>query len=88
MRLQEILKQPQYEPVNLADQVMVLYAAINGYADSVPVDKIKDWEEALLRHLNGSAPDVAAVIDKEKAISKETEEKLKKTLVVFSASWA
>ena len=88
LRLQEILKQPQYKPVSLADQVMVLYAAINGFADSVPVDKIKDWEESLLRHLNGSAPDVGAVIDKEKVISKETEEKLRKTLEVFSASWA
>jgi F-type H+-transporting ATPase subunit alpha len=88
LRLQEILKQVQYDPVNLADQVMVLYAATNGYADHVSVDKIRDWEEALLRHLNGSAPDVSSAIDKEKAISKETEDKLKKALEVFSAAWA
>ena len=88
LRLQEILKQVQYEPVNLADQVIVLYAATNGYADHVSVDKIKDWEEALLRHLNGSAPDVSSAIEKDKAISKETEDKLKKALEVFSAGWA
>jgi F-type H+-transporting ATPase subunit alpha len=88
LRLQEILKQVQYDPVNLADQVMVLYAATNGYADHVSVDKIRDWEEALLRHLNGSAPDVSSAIDREKAISKETEDKLKKALEVFSAAWA
>jgi F-type H+-transporting ATPase subunit alpha len=88
LRLQEILKQVQYDPVNLADQVMVLYAATNGYADHVSVDKIRDWEEALLRHLNGSAPDVSSAIDKENAISKETEDKLKKALEVFSAAWA
>jgi F-type H+-transporting ATPase subunit alpha len=67
---------------------MVLYAATNGYADHVSVDKIRDWEEALLRHLNGSAPDVSSAIDREKAISKETEDKLKKALEVFSAAWA
>ena len=88
LRLQEILKQPQYEPVNLADQVVVLYAAINGYADNVSVDKIKDWESALLRHINGSATDVCSAIEKEKAISKETEEKLMKALQVFTNSWA
>lgn len=88
MRLQEILKQPQYEPVKLADQVMVLYAAIHGYADNIAIDKIKNWEQALLRHLNGSAPDVSNSIDKDKVISKETEEKLKKALDVFTASWA
>lgn len=88
LRLQEILKQPQYEPVNLADQVVVLYAAINGYADNVSVDKIKNWESALLRYINGSAPDVCSAIEKDKAISKETEEKLMKALQVFTASWA
>lgn len=88
LRLQEILKQPQYEPVNLADQVVVLYAAINGYADNVSVDKIKNWESALLRYINGSAPDVCSAIEKDQAISKETEEKLMKALQVFTASWA
>lgn len=88
LRLQEILKQPQYEPVPLAEQVMVLFAALNGYADSVNVDKIKEWEAALIRHINGAASDIYKTIELEKAISSETEEKLRKTLEVFSASWA
>lgn len=88
LRLQEILKQVQYAPVNMGDQVVVLYAATNGFADHVSIEKIKDWEEALLRHINGSAPDVSTAIEKEKSITKETEEKLKKALEVFSASWA
>lgn len=88
LRLQEVLKQPQYEPVSLSDQVIVLYAAINGYADGVNLERIIDWEAALLRHVNGSAADIGTTIEKEKAISSATEEKLKKALEIFSASWA
>jgi len=88
LRLQEVLKQPQYEPVSLADQVIVLYAAINGYADGVNLDRIKDWETALLRHVNGSNADIGSSIEKDKAIKSDTEEKLKKALDVFLASWA
>ncbi len=88
LRLQEILKQPQYEPVPLAEQVIVLFAALNGYADKVNVDRIKEWEAALIRHINGSASEISKVVDAEKAISKETEEKIRKTLDVFSSSWA
>lgn len=88
LRLQEILKQPQYEPVRLSDQVVVLYAAINGYADNVAVDRIKAWEEALIRHINGSATEVIAAIERDNAIKPETEDKLKKVLEVFTGSWA
>lgn len=88
LRLQEILKQPQYEPVPLAEQIIVLYAALNGYADDVNIDRIKDWESALIRHVNGSASEIISAIDKEKALSSETETRLQKTLEVFSTSWA
>ena len=88
LRLQEILKQPQYEPVSLADQVVVLYAAINGFADNVAVDRIKAWEEALIRHINGSAAEVITAIERDKAIKSGTEEKLKKVLEIFSNRWA
>ena len=88
LRLQEILKQAQYEPVPLADQVIVLYAAVNGYADNVAISRIKDWELALIRHFNGSESEIMNAIVNQKAISKETEEKLKKALEVFTSTWA
>ena len=88
LRLQEILKQPQYEPVPLADQVIVLYAAVNGYADEVAISRIKDWEQSLIRHFNGSESEIINAIVNQKAISKEVEEKLKKALEVFSSTWA
>lgn len=88
LRLQEILKQSQYEPVPLSEQVIVLYAAVNCYADNISVERIKDWEKSLIRHIHGSEADLIKQIDLEKALSKDTEEKLKATLDVFSKTWA
>jgi len=88
LRLQEILKQPQYEPVPLAEQVIVLFAALNGYADKINVDRIRDWEIALIRHISGSDSEISKAIETEKVLSKDTEEKLRKAIDVFTTSWA
>jgi F-type H+-transporting ATPase subunit alpha len=88
LRLQEILKQPQYEPIQLPEQVILLYAAVNGYADGVAVERMKEWESALIRHISGSSSDIATSIAREKRITPTTEEKLKSSLEIFSNSWA
>jgi len=88
LRLQEILKQAQYEPVALAEQVIVLFAVLNGYADKIKIERMKEWETALLKHINGSASEISKAIETEKALNKETEEKLHKTLEIFSNSWS
>ena len=88
LRLQEILKQAQYEPVALSEQVIVLFAVLNGYADKIKIERMKEWETALLKHINGSASEISKAIETEKALNKETEEKLHKTLEIFSNSWA
>jgi len=88
LRLQEVLKQAQYEPVALAEQVIVLFAVLNGYADKTKIERMKEWETALLKHINGSASEISKAIETEKALNKETEEKLRKTLEIFSNSWA
>lgn len=88
LRLQEILKQAQYEPVALSEQVIVLFAVLNGYADKIKIERMKEWETALLKHINGSASEISKAIENEKALNKETEEKLHKTLEIFSNSWS
>lgn len=88
LRLQEVLKQPQYEPVQLAEQVILLYAAVNGYADNVAIEKMKEWESALIRHISGYSTEISVSIAEEKRITPEMEEKLKKSLEVFNNSWA
>ncbi len=87
-RMQEILKQPQYEPMPLEQQVMVLYAGTNGFADTVPVERMKKWEADLLRYLTTSHPEIGKDIAEKKQITPETEKKLREALAAFQATWA
>jgi F-type H+-transporting ATPase subunit alpha len=57
-RMQEILKQPQYEPVSLEHQVMIIFAATQGFADEVPVEAMNQWQGDLVRFLDLSYPEV------------------------------
>lgn len=86
-RLQEILKQPQYEPLELEEEVVAIFAGTRGYADEVPVDRITDWERALLRNIESSHPEVIGEIAKKKEISEETESKLRDAILAFMKSW-
>ncbi|HEY3230717.1 MAG TPA: F0F1 ATP synthase subunit alpha [Roseiflexaceae bacterium] len=61
-RLQETLKQPQYQPIPIEDQVAILYAATNGYLDDVPVGKIGQWKEDFLQYLHTAHPEVGRLI--------------------------
>ena len=88
LRLQEILKQPQYEPIPLEDQVVVLYAGTNGYADSIPLDKVKEWQVDLLRWISSSYPHILKSIVSEKMIQPEIEKELKDALTLFASSWS
>jgi F-type H+-transporting ATPase subunit alpha len=86
-RLQEILKQPQYEPANIESQVIVIYAGTNGYADDVDLDRMREWETSLVRFMASSYPELGRTIVEEKRISDEIEERLKSALETFRSSW-
>jgi F-type H+-transporting ATPase subunit alpha len=87
MRLQEILKQPQYEPVSLENQVMTLFAGANGFIDEIPAEKVKNWETAMLRNMETSYPMIGKDIAEKGMITPDTEEKLRQALKDFNASW-
>ncbi len=87
LRLQEILKQPQYEPMSLENQVMALFAGVNGFVDHVPVDRVKAWENAFLRYMESSHPDIGKDIQEKKMITPETEARLREAIQGFNAAW-
>ncbi len=86
-RMQEILKQAQYEPMSLDSQVMVLYAGTNGFADTVPVERMKKWEADLVRYLVSAHPEVGKDINEKKQITQDNEKKLREALSAFQAAW-
>jgi F-type H+-transporting ATPase subunit alpha len=82
-RISEVLKQPQYTPMSLDKQVTILYAAINGYLDDVPVDKATTFEISFHRFMEANHPEIGKTINKDKEISEKTEEALKKAITEF-----
>jgi F-type H+-transporting ATPase subunit alpha len=86
-RLQEILKQPQYQPVSLADMVITIFAGINRHADKVEIDQMADWETSLLNHMATSHPDIITTIAPKKQITEAKEEKLHTVLPEFNKPW-
>ena len=82
-RITEILKQPQYAPMPVEKQVMILYAAINGYIDDIPLDKVVVFETNFHQFMEANHPEIGETIAKEKDITAETEEALKAAILEF-----
>ena len=79
-RIREILKQPQYQPMPVEKQVLIIYAATKKYLIDIPVEKILDFEKALFEYVDTKYPEVPEAIRTEKVISDETEAKLVKAI--------
>ena len=86
-RMQEILKQPQYQPAELVDQVIVLFAGTNGFADGVALDKMEQWQAELIRFMATSYPEVGKDIIAKKAITDDNRAALVKALEAFRTGW-
>jgi F-type H+-transporting ATPase subunit alpha len=79
----EVLKQGQYSPLSVEQEVAVLYALSRGYLDTVPADKIRSWEKEFLEYLASEGEDVLSAIREKKALDEETEAMLKGKIVEF-----
>ncbi|MBW4518390.1 MAG: F0F1 ATP synthase subunit alpha [Scytolyngbya sp. HA4215-MV1] len=86
-RLREILKQPQYSPLSVADQVAIIYAGINGYLDEIPVDKITEFTTGLRDYLKTSKPKYGEILRSGKQLSDEAEGILKEALADFKKTF-
>jgi F-type H+/Na+-transporting ATPase subunit alpha len=87
-RLTELLKQPQFAPVAVEDQVIAIFAGVRGYLDTVKVNDIGRYERQLLSELKAKHPDVVEAIRTDREIKSATEEKLKGFLDAFTKSFA
>ncbi|MEW6231245.1 MAG: F0F1 ATP synthase subunit alpha [Chloroflexota bacterium] len=83
LRITEVLKQPEYRPMAVEKQVMILYAAINGYLDDVELGQVQAFEEAFHRFMDSVHPEIARAIARDKELSDELTEALKSAIVEF-----
>jgi F-type H+-transporting ATPase subunit alpha len=87
-RTVEVLKQGQYEPMRVEQQVMIIYAVTNGHLDDVPVARVRDWERGFHDYMSAQYPQVGAAVTRDKAISKETEADLKRGIEAFKQTFS
>jgi F-type H+-transporting ATPase subunit alpha len=86
-RLTELLKQPQFSPMTVDEQVASIYAGTHGYLDDIPVSAVGKFEEELLRHLKDKHGAVMETIRESGELDGKSEEKLKKALDAFSKAF-
>ncbi len=79
-RLTELLKQPQYTPLAVEEQVSVIYAGVNGYLDKISVSEIGDFERSLLQSLRSKGSSIVNTIKNEKALTEKSEQELVKLI--------
>jgi F-type H+-transporting ATPase subunit alpha len=84
-RVVEVLKQPQYRPMPVEQQIMIIYAVTNGYLDGVPVAKIRGWEEDFLEFVSASRPELGRGIRTKRTLDEELTAELKKVIEDFQA---
>ena len=87
-RLTQLLKQPQFQPLAVEEQVVAIYAGTRGYLDAVPIDDVNRFEAGLLDSIRANGADILEAIRTQKDLTTEIEDKLKAFLDRFSKSFA
>ncbi len=87
-RMVELLKQPQYVPMRVTEQIISIYAGTKGFLDNVPLDKVAKFEEAMHEYCRTSGKSVYEDIETNLALSDETTKSLEDLLTKFKADWA
>ena len=87
-RLTELLKQAQFSPLSMEEQVVVIFAGVNGYLDTLPLENVGRFEEELLRFIHTEHGGLIEDIRKEQALSDEIEERLREAVAAFAKTFA
>ena len=85
-RTVEVLKQGQYRPMAVEQQVMIIFAVANGFIDDVPVGKVREWETGFHAFMKAQFPNIGDKIRKEKVVSKDTEAELRSAIEQYKKS--
>jgi F-type H+-transporting ATPase subunit alpha len=87
-RLRELLKQPQYSPLSVAEQVAVVYAGLNGYLDDIAVDKVASFARGLRDYLKTSKPKYGEILKSgKKELTEEAEGILKEAIAEYKQTF-
>jgi F-type H+-transporting ATPase subunit alpha len=87
-RITEVLKQPQYEPMELGQQVCIMYAVINGFLDDVPIVKVKSWETEFHVYMEAAHPEIRKKIMETRVLDDELEGSLKAAIEEFKEAFS
>ncbi len=87
-RLTELLKQAQFAPMQMEEQVAAIYAGVNGYLDPLPVNRVKAFQDGLLSNLHANHADLMNTIRSSKDLSDDSAKKLKDVVDAFAKSFA
>jgi F-type H+-transporting ATPase subunit alpha len=87
-RLTELLKQPQFSPLKMEEQVAVIYAGVNGYLDNLPLNRVRAFEDGLLSLLRSKHADILDAVRASKDLSSDSEAKLKDVVQNFAKSFS
>ena len=82
-RMVELLKQDQYKPMSVGDQVLIIYAGVNGFVDDIPVSKLREFEQDLLSYINDKHAGIKSDVVSRKKIDEEFGEQLKQVITEF-----
>jgi F-type H+-transporting ATPase subunit alpha len=86
-RITEILKQDQFVPMDVIDQILVLFAAVNGYIDEVPVERIRDWEDQYIKYVRSSHRALFDRVKKAKALNDDDQAELVKAINLITGAF-
>ncbi len=86
-RMVELLKQGQFVPMTMAEQILILYAGTQGFTDDVDVEKIRDFEESLLSHMKAQKQEILDEIEDKKALDEALKEKLNDVISAFKSTY-
>jgi len=87
-RMVELLKQPQYKPMHVVDQVLSIYAGTKGHLDDVPVTEVRVWEEGFLSFVRDHKPGLWKTLDERKDVSDEVEAEIRTAIQEFKSQYA